>query len=265
MNSYNRNYRVWLSSESLSPSEKEELVSIEANEDEIKHRFSTFLAFGTGGLRGIMKTGMNAMNTHTVAHATQALSELVLLENAAERGVVIAHDSRNNSRIFAEVSASVLAANGIKTYIFDDLRPTPELSFAVRELHCIAGINITASHNPKEYNGYKAYWEDGAQLSPEQASVVSAKMSELDVFLDVKRVPFSEGVQNGSWRSIQSINGRLYYKGVSNVLAYDGGLPVSISATSTMTAVRSKVMMRFRFRLSMHGLLSAVFWNGQMM
>lgn len=198
MNSYNRNYRVWLSSESLSPSEKEELVSIEANEDEIKHRFSTFLAFGTGGLRGIMKTGMNAMNTHTVAHATQALSELVLLENAAERGVVIAHDSRNNSRIFAEVSASVLAANGIKTYIFDDLRPTPELSFAVRELHCIAGINITASHNPKEYNGYKAYWEDGAQLSPEQASVVSAKMSELDVFLDVKRVPFSEGVQNGS-------------------------------------------------------------------
>ena len=196
MNSHTTNYRKWLESDLLSAKEKEELSLISEDEAEIKSRFSSFLTFGTGGLRGIMKTGMNAMNVYTVAHATQALAELVLSEKSADRGVVIAHDSRNNSRIFAETAASVLAANKVKTYLFDALRPTPELSFAVRELGCIAGINVTASHNPKAYNGYKAYWEDGAQLSPEQADVVSAKMQVLDVFADVKRLPEGELYSN---------------------------------------------------------------------
>lgn len=198
MKSYKDQYIRFLSSDRISEEEKAELRAIEDNENEIKARFSSFLSFGTGGLRGIMKAGMNAINVHTVAHATQALSALVLDSNAASRGVVIAHDSRNNSRLFAETASSVLAANGIVTYLFDTLRPTPELSFAVRELNCIAGINITASHNPKEYNGYKAYWEDGAQLSPEQADVVARKMQELDIFDDVKRLPYQECVKNGA-------------------------------------------------------------------
>ena len=196
MNSYALAYQEWLNSEHLSDAEKAELAAISENEGEIRSRFSSFLAFGTGGLRGIMKTGMNAMNVHTVAHTTEALAALVLAEKAADRGVVIAHDSRNNSRRFAETAASVLVANGIKTYLFDALRPTPELSYAVRALNCIAGINITASHNPKEYNGYKAYWEDGAQLPPEQANVVSAKMQEIDIFRDVKHLPFAECLKN---------------------------------------------------------------------
>ena len=198
MNDYTAHYTRFLSSDRLSKSEKEELNEIRNNENEIKARFSSLLSFGTGGLRGVMKTGMNAMNVHTVAHATQALADLVLKSNASSRGVVIAHDSRNHSRLFAETAASVLIANGIKTYLFDSLRPTPELSFAVRELGCIAGINITASHNPKEYNGYKAYWEDGAQLSPEQADVVAKRMQELDIFDDVKQIPFDDAKKNGA-------------------------------------------------------------------
>ena len=200
MNSYINHYNRFLSSDRLSESEKAELRAIASNEDEIKARFSSFLSFGTGGLRGIMKTGMNAMNVHTVAHATQALAELVLESESASRGVVIAHDSRNNSRLFAETAASVLIANGIVTYMFDALRPTPELSFAVRKLGCIAGINVTASHNPKEYNGYKAYWEDGAQLSLEQADTVARKMQGLDIFDDVKRIPYETCEKNGTVR-----------------------------------------------------------------
>ena len=202
MNSHIENYRSWLESPFVSENEKVELVSIAGDRDEIKSRFSAYLSFGTAGLRGIMKTGMNAMNVHTVAHATQALASLVRKENGSERGVVIAYDSRNNSRLFAETAASVLAANGVTVYLFDDLRPTPELSFAVRELHCLAGINITASHNPKEYNGYKAYWEDGAQLAPEQADVVANQMAKLDIFADVKKLPFDECVKNGAIRML---------------------------------------------------------------
>ena len=197
MLTFEENYRTWLTSPALSAEEKAELNGIEADTDELKSRFSSYLSFGTAGLRGTMKTGMNAMNVHTVAHTTQALAELILSQNAADRGVAIAYDSRNNSRSFAETAASVLAANRVKVYLFDDLRPTPELSFAVRQLSCIAGINITASHNPKEYNGYKAYWEDGAQLAPEQASVVAEKMQEIDIFGGVKTLPFDKALASG--------------------------------------------------------------------
>ena len=129
-----------------------------------------------------MGAGISRMNIYTVAQATQGLAELIRQENAADKGVAIAHDSRNNSRLFAEISARVLAANGITVYLFDSLRPTPELSFAILELGCISGINITASHNPKEYNGYKVYWSDGAQLPPEHAAVVCEKIAGCDMF-----------------------------------------------------------------------------------
>ncbi|MEE0969827.1 MAG: phospho-sugar mutase [Clostridia bacterium] len=196
--SYMENYELWKSSDKLTPEEKAELLSIACDEKEIKSRFSSYLSFGTAGLRGTMKVGMNAMNIHTVAHATQGLSALIIKENRTADGVAIAFDSRNNSKLFAEISARVLAANGIKAYLFDDLRPTPELSFAIRELSCVAGINITASHNPKEYNGYKAYWEDGAQLPPEHADTVSKEIAKVDIFGGVKMADLDTALKNGS-------------------------------------------------------------------
>lgn len=197
MKQYFETYKLWLNSDKLSEAEKQELISIKDDEDEIKLRFSSGLTFGTAGLRGTMKVGLNAMNVHTVAQATQGLATLIIKEGRAADGVVIAYDSRNNSELFAKVSAEVLAASDIPVYIFDELRPTPELSFALRELGCVAGINITASHNPKQYNGYKAYWEDGAQLPPEHADTVYSEICKIDIFNDVKRVDFDEGVRCG--------------------------------------------------------------------
>ena len=149
MTDYQSNFQAWLNASHLSKEEKSELASIASDEGEKKLRFSKYLSFGTAGLRGVMKTGMNAMNRHTVAHATQGLAALILKEGRANDGVAIAYDSRINSQAFAQISACVLAANGIQVYLFDALRPTPELSFALRTLGCVAGINITASHNPK--------------------------------------------------------------------------------------------------------------------
>ncbi len=197
MDAYLNNYHRWLNSDKLSETEKAELLSIKDDDTEIRLRFTDYLSFGTAGLRGTMKVGMNAMNVHTVAYATQALAELIREEGRCADGVAIAYDSRNNSELFAKTAASVLAAADIPVYIFDELRPTPELSFALRELHCVAGINITASHNPKQYNGYKAYWEDGAQLPPEHANVVSATMAKLDIFDDVHTVSFEEALAAG--------------------------------------------------------------------
>ena len=198
MSKHLETYQRWLNDSALNEAEKAELRAIEQDEKEIEYRFSTGLTFGTGGLRSTMKTGLNAMNRHTVAHATQGLASLILKEGRATDGVAIAYDSRNNSPLFAKTAACVLAANGIKVYLFDDLRPTPELSFALRELGCVAGINITASHNPKEYNGYKAYWDDGAQLPPEHADVVCAEIARLDIFRDVKIADYDEAVKSGA-------------------------------------------------------------------
>ena len=197
MEQYMKNYLRWLECDKLSDAEKAELAAIRDDDGEIRLRFTSYLSFGTAGLRGIMKTGMNAMNVHTVAYATQGLANLIIKEGRAADGVAIAYDSRNNSALFAKTSAQVLAAAGIKSYLFDDLRPTPELSFALREYGCVAGINITASHNPKQYNGYKAYWEDGAQLPPEHADTVSASMEALDIFEDVKLADFDKAVADG--------------------------------------------------------------------
>lgn len=197
MDLYRQEYQKWLESSLLSTEEKEELVQLANDEIALKERFYTSLEFGTAGLRGKMRLGTNAMNKYTVAQATQGLANLITKECRTADGVTIAYDSRNNSELFAKISARVLAANGIKVYIFDELRPTPELSYALRELHCVAGINITASHNPKEYNGYKAYWEDGAQLPPEHAKTVSAEIEKIDIFNDVKMVDFDTAVESG--------------------------------------------------------------------
>ncbi|MBE6612636.1 MAG: phospho-sugar mutase [Ruminococcaceae bacterium] len=213
---YRENYERWLASDKVDEATKAELRGIADNDGEIEFRFIKGLEFGTGGLRGTMVAGTNAMNVYTVAHATQGLADLINKEGKADRGVAIAHDSRNNSELFAKTAASVLAANGIKVKIFDGVRPTPVLSFAVRELGTIAGINITASHNPKQYNGYKAYWEDGAQLPPDHAKTVSEFIAAADIFDDVKQICFDEGVKSGIIEFIPDSFDEIYIK---NVLA----------------------------------------------
>ena len=196
---YKQAYETWLNSPALSEEEKDELRAIAGNEKEIESRFFGPLEFGTAGLRGTMCVGLHQMNVHIIRHATQAFAQVILEEGpmAAARGVAICYDCRNNSALFAREAACVMAGNGIPVRLFDALRPTPELSFAVREYGCIAGINVTASHNPKEYNGYKVYWEDGAQLPPRHADLVAKKMAELDVFGCVKTADYDQALQRG--------------------------------------------------------------------
>ena len=197
--SYKDTYEAWLNSPALSAEEKAELEAIQNDEKEIEGRFFDQLSFGTAGLRGTMGVGLYRMNVHVIRHATQAFAQVVLEEGpeAAARGVAICFDCRNNSDVFAREAACVMAGNGIPVRLFESLRPTPELSFAIREYGCIAGINVTASHNPKEYNGYKVYWEDGAQLPPKHADEVAKKMKELDVFACVKTMDYDQAVAEG--------------------------------------------------------------------
>ena len=197
MKAYLTEYERWLKSPSLTDEERAELLSIKDDSEALALRFGASMDFGTAGLRSTMNLGIGSMNRFTVAETTRGIARLVKSENGESRGVVIAYDSRNNSEKFAKVCACVLAGAGIKVYIIDGIRPTPELSFAVRKLNTLAGINITASHNPKEYNGYKAYWEDGAQISPEQAKTVSLERKKYDV-LDLSGIAdFEESVKNG--------------------------------------------------------------------
>ncbi len=197
--SYRDTYEKWLHSPALSADEKAELESIAGDEKEIETRFFAMLDFGTAGLRGTMCVGLHQMNIHVIRHTTQAFAEVILAEGpeAVKKGVAVCHDCRNHGREFAEEVCAVMAANGIPTRIFDALRPTPEVSFAIRKYGCIAGVNVTASHNPKEYNGYKVYWADGAQLPPQHAEAIAKKMAELDVFDSVKRMDFQEAVKAG--------------------------------------------------------------------
>ena len=197
--SYRDTYEKWLHSSALSPEEKAELEGIANDEKEIESRFFAPLEFGTAGLRGTMCVGLHQMNIHVIRHATQAFAEVILAEGpeAVQRGVAVCFDCRNHSQEFARETACVMAGNGIPVRIFESLRPTPELSFAVREYGCIAGVNVTASHNPKEYNGYKVYWQDGAQLPPHHASAIAQKMEELDLFDSIKRMDYDEAVKAG--------------------------------------------------------------------
>ena len=182
---YLERYNQWLNDPAISKKDKEELESIKANEKEIEDRFYKDLEFGTAGLRGVIGIGTNRMNTYTVLKATQGLANYIIKKNGQERGVAIAYDSRRMSKEFSEQTALCLNANGIKTYRFDSLRPTPELSFAVRQLGCISGIVITASHNPPEYNGYKVYWEDGAQIvEPTDKEIIQEVNNIKDLYVD---------------------------------------------------------------------------------
>ncbi|MBQ4071326.1 MAG: phospho-sugar mutase [Clostridia bacterium] len=195
--SYNKEFERWLNSDSLTESEKAEMLSIQNDENTKAMRFGAPMDFGTAGLRSTMYMGIGCMNRFTVAQTTRGIAALIKQAGGEARGVAIAYDSRNNSELFARVSACVLASEGIKSYIFRGIRPTPELSYAVRKLGAMAGINITASHNPKEYNGYKAYWEDGAQIGPEQAKIVSAERAKFDVLACGDLPSFESAVKSG--------------------------------------------------------------------
>ena len=196
---YMETYQNWLNSPALTADEHAELAAIGGDAREIESRFFGPLEFGTAGLRGVMGMGTSRMNLYVVRHATQAFAEVILAEGpeAAKRGVAVCFDCRNHSDEFAKAAACVMAANGIPVRLFEGMRPTPELSFAVRRYGCIAGINVTASHNPKEYNGYKVYWADGAQLPPRHAAQVAAKMAELDIFADVRTMDYDAACAAG--------------------------------------------------------------------
>ena len=199
MRNYMEEYQRWLDSPALSNAEWEELNAIRDDKKEIESRFFAPLEFGTAGLRGEMALGCRRMNIHVIRHATQAFAEVIKAEGAGacSRGIAICFDCRINSERFAHEAASVMAANGIHVRIFDALRPTPELSFAVKHYGTTAGLNITASHNPKEYNGYKVYWSDGAQLPPQHAAAIAKNMERLDIFNDIQRMDFDDAVRQG--------------------------------------------------------------------
>ena len=197
--SYQAQYERWLHSPALSQPEKDELAALSHNAGEIEDRFFSLLQFGTAGLRGVMGVGLRRMNLHVIRHATQAFANVILAEGKAfaAQGVAICYDCRVHSQEFARAAAEVMAGNGIPVRLFEAMRPTPELSFAVREYSCAAGLNVTASHNPPEYNGYKVYWSDGAQLPPQHAAAIAAQMEQLDVFDDIQSLAYETALNKG--------------------------------------------------------------------
>ncbi len=242
MKSYYQEYNHWMEGLSSDAEALEELKSVSGDENEIRERFGASLQFGTAGLRGIMRMGTNGMNIYMVRLATQGLASLIrsgkgLAESGSDpagESVAIAYDSRNLSPEFAQEAARVLAANGVRAYLFESLRPTPELSFALRETGSIAGINITASHNTKEYNGYKAYWSDGAQMAPEQAAKVAGYMEKLDVFSDVLLMDYEEALSEGR---IVLMGSEMDEKYLENVLAQSVGASYVAKAADELKIV----------------------------
>ena len=196
---YMQEYQKWLTSGALTAEEQAELEAIKDDPKEIESRFYGPLEFGTAGLRGTMAVGLHHMNIYVIRHATQAFANVIAAEGeeAKRKGVAVCMDCRNNSMTFARAAAEVCAANGIHVRIFDALRPTPELSFAVRHYGCQAGINVTASHNPKEYNGYKVYWSDGAQLPPHHAEAIARELEKIDIFTGIKTMAYDDAVAQG--------------------------------------------------------------------
>ena len=196
---YRKEYEKWLASPALSEDERAELRALEGNDKEIKARFYGPLEFGTAGLRGTMYTGLHNMNRHVIRWATQGFANVIRAEGteAMQKGVAVCMDCRNHSAEFARETACVMAANGIHVRLFEALRPTPELSFAVREYGCQAGVNVTASHNPKEYNGYKVYWADGAQLPPQHAAAIADELTRIDIFTGVQSMDYEQALAEG--------------------------------------------------------------------
>ncbi|MBS1359467.1 MAG: phospho-sugar mutase [Oscillospiraceae bacterium] len=196
---YRKEYEKWLASPALSEDERAELRALEGNDKEIKARFYGPLEFGTAGLRGTMYTGLHNMNRHVIRWATQGFANVIRAEGteAMQKGVAVCMDCRNHSAEFARETACVMAANGIHVRLFESLRPTPELSFAVREYGCQAGVNVTASHNPKEYNGYKVYWADGAQLPPQHVAAIADELTRIDIFTGVQSMDYEQALAEG--------------------------------------------------------------------
>ena len=196
---YRKEYEKWLASPALSEDERAELKALEGNDKEIKARFYGPLEFGTAGLRGTMYTGLHNMNRHVIRWATQGFANVIRAEGteAMQKGVAVCMDCRNHSAEFARETACVMAANGIHVRLFESLRPTPELSFAVREYGCQAGVNVPASHNPKEYNGYKVYWADGAQLPPQHAAAIADELTRIDIFTGVQSMDYEQALAEG--------------------------------------------------------------------
>ena len=223
MNDYMKEYKAWLESPYIDEETKKELLSIKENKEEIKERFFKDLEFGTAGLRGKIGAGTNRMNKYIVARVTQALADFINSkgEERAQRGVVIAYDVRHFSKDFARITAEVLAGNGIKVYIFDDIRPTPMLSFAVRHLNATAGIVITASHNPPEYNGYKVYWEEGSQILDDVAIPVQENIKKIKDFGVIKKISFDEGISKNLIEIIGREVDNVYYENVLSLALND--------------------------------------------
>ena len=199
---YLKKYNEWLDSNEIDEETKEELKKIKNNEEEIKDRFYKDLEFGTAGLRGVVGAGTNRMNKYTVGKATQGLANYIIKNNAQDRGVAVAYDSRHMSVEFSRLACLILNANGIKTYRFESLRPTPELSYTVRKLNCVSGIVITASHNPPKYNGYKVYWEDGAQISYPVDDEITKEVNSITSYSEIKQLQEEEAVEKGLYNTI---------------------------------------------------------------
>ncbi len=202
MEEYLVKYEKWLNDPCFDENTKKELKEIKENEKEIEDRFYKDLEFGTAGLRGVIGAGTNRMNKYTVGKATQGLANFILKEGTQDKGVAIAYDSRHMSKEFSEETALCLNANGIKTYVFESLRPVPELSFTVRKLGCTAGVMITASHNPPEYNGYKVYWDDGAQIVPPKDKQIIDEVNAITDFSTIKTMDIKEAVEKGLYVQI---------------------------------------------------------------
>lgn len=219
---YKEKYEEWLNSPVFDKEVKEELEGIKSNEKEIEDRFYKELEFGTAGLRGVVGYGTNRMNKYTVGKATLGLARYIVKQNGQNRGVAIAYDCRHMSKEFSEEVAAILNYNGIKTYVFDDLRPTPELSFAVRELKCISGIVITASHNPPEYNGYKVYWEDGAQIIAPVDEEIINEVNSIQDYSQIKLMDKKEAIEKGLYNVIGKEIDDKYIEAIKkNILNWD--------------------------------------------
>ena len=222
MERYQEKFEEWYTNELFDNETKAELEKIKNDENEKKERFYKDLEFGTAGLRGIVGVGTNRMNKYTVGKASQGLAEYILKKGGEERGVAIAYDSRHMSTEFSEQAALILNANGIKTYIFESLRPTPELSFAVRKLNCIAGIVVTASHNPPKYNGYKVYWEDGGQITEPIDKEIITEVNNITDFAKIKTITKEEAVEKGLFNVIEKEFDDVYLKEIQkNIINKD--------------------------------------------
>jgi len=221
---YKERYNEWLNNLSDNDPLKKELIEIKDNDTEIEERFFQNLAFGTAGLRGKVGAGTNRMNFYTVGKATQGVADYIVASGKEnmEKGVVIAHDPRHFSKEFSKLAASIFAANGIKVYTFPDLRPTPELAFMIRRLGTVSGINITASHNPREYNGYKAYWDDGCQVSSEIADGMTEKIEAVDMWNGIKKGDFDQFVKEGKITILGEEYDREYLDKIEGMAIHEG-------------------------------------------